>query len=217
MIPLLKILRTASILVLFFSQHLFGAELLSTDELKELQRKMKSASQLSVDFVQTKTVHIRPKKPSRSEGKAIFSKPTKFRWELYSPPSLTVFDGSNLFEINTSSKVATRYKAAGSRVRDLQEVIDLVLDFDSLLSRYKIVEASKIEKSILLKLSPFSKESGISGIDIALDAASASIKVVSLSFTNKNVSKFEFSNPNRNPVSPLMFQVPPGIKVIDGL
>ena len=194
-----------------------GAELLSTDELRELQLKMKSAAQLSVDFTQSTTAGIRPDRPpAKSAGRAIFSKPTKFRWELIKPPALRLFDGKALYEVNVANKTATRYRTTAQKSQDIQEVIDLVLDFDSLLERYKMLEAIKVGADVKMKLKP-KVQGNISEVEVILEAASATIRGITLIYPNKNQSRFEFANPSRSPVSPSSFEVPKGYKILEGV
>lgn len=193
-----------------------AAELLSTEELRELQLKMKNATQLTVDFTQTTTVAIRPGRQAQSSGKAFFSKPTKFRWELAKPAPLLLFDGLALYDVNETTKIATKYPASGKKTLDIQEVIDLVLDFDSLLKRYKIMETFKEGRTIRMKLQP-KAPGALLGIEVTVEAASASIAKIVLTFANKNVNSLEFSNSDRRTLPKSTFEVPKGYKIIEGV
>lgn len=195
-----------------------AGEEIKKEELKSLQQKMKSATQLSFDFVLLKTNTIRPnKKPSQSNGHASFGKPTKFRWELIKPAGdILIFDGSTLFSLNAKDKIATKYDASGNRALEIKEVIDVVLDFDSMLKKYNLVQAIKEDANVLLKLKP-KIAGGIDSIEVRVNNASASLHSLKLIFSNKNTSEFVFSNIDRSVVSPKTFEAPNDYKVINGL
>lgn len=194
-----------------------AAETLSTDELRDLQQKMKKASQLSVDFNQTKTNSLRPNKPSHSVGKASFAKPAKFRWELTKPAADTlIYDGTSLYSVKASDKTATRYDAKGERSQEIREVVDMVLDFDALLGRYNMVESVKDGQKIKISLKPKTTNL-VTAVEVRVDAATATVQGIKMTFANKNTSEFEFSNPDRRAVAPTTFNVPKEYRVIDGL
>ena len=201
----------------WWSTSIRAAAALSEDELKTLQQKMKSASQLAVDFDQTKTNTLRPNKPSRSEGHAAFAKPAKFRWELLKPLGETlVYDGSTLYSLNAKEKIATKYSAGADRALEINEVIGVVLDFDSMRKKYNLAESSKDGTTILLKLKP-KTPSTIDSIDVRVDMATASIKGLKLFFTNKNTSEFLFTNPDRSVLPSKTFDIPKDFKVVNGI
>lgn len=186
-------------------------------ELKALQQKMKSASQLAVDFDQTKTSTLRPNKPSRTEGHATFAKPAKFRWELLKPAGETlVYDGSTLYSLNAKEKIATKYSASADRALEINEVIGVVLDFEAMQKKYKLEESSKEGTTVLLKLKPKTSTT-IDSIDVRVDSVTASIKGVKLFFTNKNTSEFSFSNPDRSAIPAKTFDIPKDFKIVNGI
>lgn len=202
--------------MVFQPRQAYPAEVLSTEELRQLQQRMKNASQLSVDFMQVKTNSLRPNKPAKSSGKAVFAKPSKVRWQLTKPASTLIFDGETLYELKESDQTATKYTAKGGRAQDTREVIDLVLNFETLLERYKLIESTKENGRIKLKLEP--KVAGsLSEIEVGVDSASAAIQNVTLVFSNKNRTRFEFSNPDRRAVPAATFEVPKAYKVIQGV
>lgn len=200
-----------------FSAATLAGEALSVEELKSLQQKMKSATQLAVDFDQTKTNTLRPQRPSRSSGHASFAKPAKFRWELTKPQGETlVYDGTTLYSLNTKEKIATKYNATADRSVEINEVIGVVLDFDSMLKKYTLSESSKSGTTVTLKLKPKSANS-IDAIDVQIDSATAAIKGLKLIFSNKNTSEFSFSNPDRSTLAPKTFEIPKDYKVVAGV
>jgi len=195
---------------LFSASQALATGQLSTTELRDLQLKMQNATQLSVDFKQEKTSSLRPNNPSKSTGKAVFAKPTKFRWEL--AKSILIFDGDDLYSLSPKDKVATKFQTTSDRSQEIKEVIDVVLDFDSLLSRYDLAESSKQGSSVKLVLKP-KTQTTMSQIEVVVDGAAATIQSVRLTFKNKNVSAFVFSNPDRRPVAATSFSVPVDYKV----
>lgn len=213
----LPALRVLFLMLPLWSMQGQSAEALSVEELKSLQQKMKAATQLSVDFDQTKTNTLRPNKPSRSSGHAVFAKPAKFRWELVKPPGETlVFDGTTLYSLNTKEKIATKYNASADRYLDIKEVISVVLEFDSMQKKYNVSESTKEGPTITLKLKP-KTPSTIDMIEVHIDNATAAIKGLKLIFGNKNTSEFSFSNPDRGILPPKTFDIPKDFKVVTGL
>ncbi len=190
---------------------------LGKDELKSLQTKMKSSSQLSVDFTQTTTNPIRPNQKKISTGAASFAKPAKFRWAIQKPKADTlIFDGDTLYSLQDDAKTATSYNAKADRAIEIREVIDLVLDFDVLLKRYEITESSKDERLAHLSLKPHNKNV-IDHLEVDVSLATASIERVKMFFSNKNTNELVFSSPDRSPIPANTFQVPAGYKTVSGL
>jgi outer membrane lipoprotein-sorting protein len=192
-------------------------EALSTEELREVQSKLSRRSSLRVDFVQVRTSALRPKKPSKSSGKALFARPARFRWELEKPlQDVLIFDGNSLFSYKPGDKTATKFATQGERSAEIKEVIDFVMDFDSLMKRYKIVKAVRRGADVMLSLSP-NQDHAVAGIDIAVNGKTYYVQSLKMSFINKNSSEFVFSNPTPASVTEASFQVPPGMKIVDGL
>jgi len=192
-------------------------EALSTEELRELQQKMNQRRELSVKFTQTRTSNLRPNKPSKSSGKALFAKPAKFRWEVEKPlADVLIFDGSSLLSYKPGEKTATRFNTEAERAREIKEVIDFVLDFDALMARYNLIESSHQSQGISLRLKP-KKTSPLSEINIEIDSKSYFVRLVKMTFQNKNTSEFQFSDPQATQISPQSFAVPSGLKIMDGV
>lgn len=211
--------------LILMSTPAFSAEVVTDGELKALQQKMKSASQLSVDFTQIKTSTLRPNKPSRSSGHAVFAKPTKVRWELIKPAGETlIYDGATLYSLNTKEKIATKYGSSAEKALEINEIIGVVLDFDSMLQKYTVTQRTKDGTALLLTLKPNATSSTIEKIEARIDGATASIQGVKLIFSNRdpketkrNTSEFTFSNPDRRVVPVKTFDVPKEYKVVEGL
>lgn len=196
---------------------LAAEESLSTEELRELQNQLKQRQSLTVKFTQTRTSSLRPKKPSVSSGQAVFAKPAKFRWEFEKPAAdVLLFDGRALISFKPGEKTATRFSSKAERAREIKEVIDFVLDFDALLERYSIKQATRSKSEIKLSLSP--KSTGaITDLMIDIDAKSYFVTTIKITFQNRNTSEFKFMEPRTDAVSKDSFSVPPGVKIIDGV
>jgi outer membrane lipoprotein-sorting protein len=191
-------------------------EALSTDELRELQSKLNHRTSLAVDFVQTRTSSLRPTRPSISSGKAVFAKPAKFRWAIEKPlGDVLIFDGTSLLNYKPGDKVATRYKTEGERAREIKEIIDFVLDYDALMKRYNLAEATRVGASISLKLKP-KTPSQVHHLDISVDGKNFFVQSVNIIFQNKNSSAVQFSNPVAG-IDAKSFILPDGLKIVDGL
>ncbi len=210
------ILTMLTLQALIHSKAVCAGEALSTEELRELQSQMGKRQDLRLDFIQIRTSALRPQKPSKSSGFAIFQKPSKFRWETQKPQTdILVFDGESLLNFKPGAATATRFKAEGGRAREIKEVIDFVLDFKALLERYQLTESIKQGQSIALKLKP-KTSSAIVLLNIEVDGKANMVKSVMMTFQNNNKSEFQFSNPSVLRPELSMFKAPDGVKVIDG-
>ena len=208
---------SATYLVEVAAAEKFVEEALSTEELRDVQSKLSSRKNLRVDFLQLRTSALRPKKPSKSSGKAIFAKPARFRWEIEKPQAdILIFDGKNLYSFKPTDKAATRFSTQGERTSEIKEVIDFVMDFDSLLKRYQIVKSVRLNKDIILTLNP--KQPGaVSVIDINVDNKNYYVRSLKMSFANKNTSEFIFSNPSSEDMPGTSFEVPSSMKIVEGV
>jgi outer membrane lipoprotein-sorting protein len=193
-----------------------ASESVSTEELRELQSKMKQHTQLRLDFRQTRTNAIRPGKTSKSSGQAYFVKPGMFRWELIKPTSdIKIFDGKNLFSVNLTKKAAIKY-SAGNQVDELHELIDVVLDFDALLKRYNLRSATKQGDEISIQLSPKS-DTPVKGIHLSVSSKTAFVGRVLLEFAGEQTtSQFDFSNHSVVPIDKNVFAIPADFKISTG-
>jgi outer membrane lipoprotein carrier protein len=192
-------------------------ESLSTEELRELQSKLKERQTLTVRFTQTRVSSLRPKKPSTSIGKAVFAKPAKFRWEFEKPAAdILLFDGRSLISYKPGDTTATKFSPNAEKAREIKEVIDFVLDFDALLGRYSIKEATRSKNLINLSLNPKSS-SAITSLSIEIDAKSHFVTVIKMSFQNRNTTEFRFSEPSTAAISPDAFRLPKGVTVVEGV
>lgn len=193
------------------------AESLSTEELRELQRKLNERQALAVKFSQIRVSSLRPKKPATSTGRAVFAKPAKFRWEFEKPTAdVLLFDGRSLISYKPGDTTGTKFSANADRAREIKEVIDFVLDFDALLGRYAIQEAVKTKNLITLSLKPKSS-AAITELSVEIDAHSYFVSAIKMSFKNRNTTEFRFSEPSTTAIAPDAFSLPKGLKVVDGV
>jgi chaperone LolA len=193
-----------------------SAKYLTVDELRELQGKMKSSDALTVDFVQTKFSGLRGKSTKR-EGKAIFVKPNLFKWMLQTPTKeFKIYDGKSFYDFNPDTNTARRYAPNGAQSQELRQVIDLVLNFDSLLKRYDLVSAEESGDLIKIQLKP--KTPGdVAGIELHLAKKEEFISFLKMDLTNKNSLTHEFKNPSRANVGESTFTLPGGVKITDSI
>jgi chaperone LolA len=205
---------------LFTALLLFGlpfqatAKDLTEAELREIQSKIKSSDSLTVDFAQTKISGLRGKKTTR-HGRAQFVKPTLFRWMLETPTKeYKIYDGKDLYDFDPVHNTAAKYSPTGPKAYELKQIVDLVLNFDSLLKRYDLVKASEDGDLVSIELKP--KTSGdITAIDLKVSQKDAFITYLKLALSNKTQLVHEFKNPSHQVISDEAFRLPKGVKVTD--
>lgn len=193
---------------------LASAKDLTVDELRAIQSKIKSSDSLTVDFVQTKISHLRGKKTMR-EGKAQFVKPSSFKWMLETPnKEYKIFDGKNLYDYDPEAQTAARFSPTGPKQHELQQIVDLVINFDTLLKRYDLVKASEDGDLVSIELKPKTPVDIVS-IDLKLSQKNAYITYMKFELSNQNQLIHEFKNPNSQAIPPAAFELPKGVKVTD--
>lgn len=187
---------------------------LSVDELRDIQSKIKSSDSLTVDFVQTKVSGLRGKKTVR-EGKAQFVKPSNFKWMLETPTrEYKIYDGKNLYDFDPVAKTAARYSPTGPKQHELKQIVDLVLNFDTLLKRYDFVKASEDGDLVSVELKP--KTPGdIVGIQLKLGQKDSFITYMKFDLSNKTQLIHDFKNPSTKAIAADVFDLPKGVKVTD--
>ena len=187
---------------------------LSAEDLRTLQSKLKSGDFLAVDFQQTKTTPMRGKKTKR-DGKAIFAKPDKFKWMLETPKQeYKIYDGKDFYDYEPSTKSAVRFSATGPNAYELKQIVDLVLNFDTLLKRYDVVKADEDKGIVSVTLKP-KVENEITGVGLKLDLKDSFISYLKFELRDKTVLEHEFKNPVRKPVGDDAFALPKGVKVTE--
>lgn len=190
------------------------AKVLTPEELRVVQSKMKSTDQLSVDFVQVSYKKLRNKETSRP-GHAFFQKPNKFKWVLDKPVlQAMIYDGKDFFEYNPDSHSAMRFSPTGPRAYDLSQVVDLVLNFDSLLKRYDLLKAEQDGDNIKIQLKPKAAQD-VTGVDMTFSVKESLITYLKMSMKGGNYLAHEFKNPQRGVLGGDAFKLPAGVKVTD--
>lgn len=187
---------------------------LTVDELRDIQSKMKGSDSLAVDFLQTKISGLRGKKTTR-EGKALFVKPASFKWMLETPvKEYKIYDGKNLYDFDPTANTAARYSPTGPKQHELKQIVDLVLNFDTLLKRYDLVKASEDGDLVKVELKP--KALGdITAVELTLSKKDAVVTSMKFDLGNKNQLIHEFKNPSTKAISAEVFELPKGVKVTD--
>lgn len=191
-----------------------SAKDLTADELRAIQAKIKSSDALTVDFTQTKVSGLRGKKTHR-EGKAQFVKPSHFRWMLETPTrEYKIFNGKDLYDYDPVANTAARYSPTGPRAHELKQIVDLVLNFDSLLKRYDLVKASEDGDLVAIDLKP--KTAGeITGIELKLSQKDSYISYLKFELSNKTQLIHDFKNPSTKVIPEDAFELPKNVKITD--
>jgi len=200
-----------SVLLLFGVAFSASAKELKLDQLRALQSQMKSSDCLTVDFVQTNHTALRGRNIVR-HGKAMFNKPDLFKWMLETPvQEYKIYDGKYFYDYNPTAKSAVRYAPTGSNARALKQVVDLVLNFDSLLKHYDLVRADETGDVVTVELKP-KTETDITKVELHLSKKESFISYLKLDFHNKSSLTHEFKNPSRKILPEDTFVLPKGVK-----
>ena len=209
-------LKFAAVCLLAATPALALAKDLSVEELRAAQSKMKSSDALTVDFVQTKYSGLRGKS-TRREGKALFVKPNLFKWMLQTPSKeFKIYDGKSFYDFSPDTATAKRYAPNGAQAQELRQVIDLVLNVDTLLKRYDLVKAEEVGDLIKIRLSPKSP-GDLVGIELHFAKKEEFISYLKMDLNNKNSLIHEFKNPSRAAIPESAFGLPAGVKITDSL
>ena len=204
----------SSLFVATVSAPAIGAPI-SVEELRKIQSKLKTSEHLSVELRQTKTSATRPNKPVIAKGKAVFSKPDKFRWTVGEPINEeTIFTGKELIKVRPTENVGVRYPAGGSESQELRRVVDLVLNMEALLERYDVVSADQVKNKITVLMKPKTSQD-IAQIRFVLNADENFISFLELEMSNKMKLAVEFNNPNFSKVPDTAFLVSKDVRVTE--
>ena len=190
------------------------AKSLTVDELRKMQSKMKAYDSLSVDFVQTRYTDLRQKSTHR-EGRALFAKPNLFRWMLETPKrEYKIFDGKSFYDYDPEGNTAKRFATNDQQSHELNQMIDLILNFDSLLKRYDVVKADEDGDLIKVHLKP--KVAGdVSSIELHFAQKEQFVSYLKMVLKNKNSLTHEFKNPAHAAIPEATFALPKGVKATD--
>ena len=171
---------------------------------------------MKVNFSQTLYKHLR-KSTTVSHGVAFFSKPSKFRWILTSPSAVEwIYDGENLFNYQPKQKKAMRYGSEIAKGREMRQVVDMVLNFDTLFSVYQLQATQKVENGYKLILLPL-KSGDLVKVDLQLDLKHEYINQIVLYFRGQNKTTFDFMKPNKGVINKAKYALPQGVKISNAL
>lgn len=187
---------------------------LTTDDVRAIQSSIKASDALSVDFTQTTFKAIRGNKVVR-HGKAIFSRPNKFKWMLAAPANeQKIYDGKFFYDYNPTTKSAARLSPTGPQAHELNNIVDLVLNFDTLLKRYDMVKAEENGDEVRIELTPKST-SDVTKVELKLSKKEALMTYLKMDLKGGNSQTHEFTNPDRAALAGDAFKLPEGVKVTD--
>lgn len=195
-------------------QELATSELkISIPELRKMQVKLQDYKYLSLNFEQTIYKKLR-NKTLKNKGEVYFKKPSSFHWKFsHDEQEEWIYDGATLLHYFPKQSYAYRYKAQASKGKNLREIVNIVLDFDSLLNRYTVESSSREMNEVFLELKP--KETGeITKVQLTLDIKMNYMREVKLNFEGGNHSTFVFSNPRYIEIKD-SFSLSPKIKITD--
>ncbi len=185
-------------------------------ELKNYQEKLQRRTDLTVAFIQTTYKDLR-KNTLQSRGMASFHRPNQFRWSTQKPIALEeewIFTGSELF--SHKKQTFTRYKISGSIGREIQQVVDMVINFDQLIKKYTLKRITKENHLVTIILIPHAI-SDLQAASLQLDVQKNFISQVRLDFVGNNHTTFDFSQPDERTLAPEIFLIPKGTVVKEAL
>ncbi len=187
-------------------------KILNVADVEQLQKNLKTGNDLTVDFTQTIYRSLRKKTTSR-QGKGYFNKPNKFRWSLLKPSQEDwIYNGNFLAHYLPDKKSIFKYQASAAKGKDLQHLIDMVLNFSTLLNHYQLLEAKQLEGKVRMQLKP-KADGEIDSSEIVIDMTKNYVSEVKLNFRGGNHTLFTFTNPNNNEIKEALFELPKDIKI----
>ena len=188
---------------------------LQPEDLKKIQQNIQMSKYLKMDFEQTSVSGLRGHKSVR-QGRAYFLSPDKFNWMLETPvKEYKIFDGVSFYDYSPESSRAIQHAPHGKQVEQLRQVVDVVMNFDSLLKNYQLISAHR-NQLVFIKLKPL-KSSDIKEISLTLDEKNATVTNVTMEMLNKNKLIHDFKNPSKTSFSLDVFKIPSNVKISKGL
>ncbi len=173
------------------------------DDLRSKHNDLfKNIDHMEVDFSQTIYKKLRNRKINRS-GTAYFSKPNFFRWNFMSEQLGSeefYYNGKTLTHFRANEKLVTNYNANIGLARELNEVVSLVLDPQTLSNRYDLVNSSKAKGQTVLTLRPrVGAATDISQIEIKISDQEKYVRGIKIEYMDENYTQFVFKNPKFSP------------------
>ena len=191
----MKLLITAILLISTMAQ--------GKDNLKKAHKDLfTKIDHISVQFKQTIYKKLRNRTLSRS-GQAYFSKPNYFRWNFENKDFGTeefYYNGKTLTHFREKEAVVTNYNTNVGLAKELNEVVSLVLDPQTLSNRYDITKAKKEKKQTHLSLTPRpGVATEIASINVKVSDQRKYVKEVKIIYLDGNYTFFQFKNPRFSP------------------
>lgn len=185
-----------------------GASLpLADKDVKQIFESLKSNEMLSVSISQT-IFKSRLNRTTSLTGQAAFAKPNLFLWTVATPPGEQwKSDGKNLSHrqgVNGCEEITTlgdNPAAAGVR-----QIVDMVLNFDSLLEQFTIAKAIKDGVTASVTMTP-KRNQDLTEVRVDVDTKSQALVKLAMTYKNKNISTINFLNGKRGPVNLATFAV----------
>lgn len=200
---------------------LFGTEASATPlKVSDLGRIQKSITKtesefLTVDFEQEKK-GLRDKTWTR-KGQAQFAKSGKFVWTLLTPTKdVNLYDGKDFYKFDPETNSAVRYAPTGKHATELRQIIDLVLNFDTLLKHYDFVSGDEQDGTVQIDLRPKNAQMNLTAASLTVDKKLGYIGMLKLNLADKTSLTYHFKNPDRAKLKDDTFALAPGVKVKDG-
>lgn len=190
------------------------AKELTTDDVRALQSSIKASESLSVDFTQTTTKALRGTKVVR-KGKAAFARPNKFKWMLEAPANeQKIYDGKFFYDYTPATKSAAKLSPTGPQAHELNGIVDLILNFDTLLKRYDMVKAEENGDEVRIELKPKTGNE-VTAVELKLTKKDPYITFLKMDLKGGNTQTHQFTNPSRAALPADTFKLPEGVKVTD--
>ena len=176
---------------------------------------------LTVQFAQTIYRKLRNKTIER-KGVASFAKPNKFYW-LFENENLGneeyFYDGKELSHYLAKDKMVQHYGSTSSLSNQLQDIIDMVLDGNKLLTRYTAKSVTTEKDNTLATLVPTANDPGneIQKIEVKVSDKRTFIKEIKIMYNDEGYSLFRFKNPRTSEISAdrFVFHKPEGATVTE--
>ncbi len=164
---------------------LVSADPISKKELGELQAKLKKTDYLHVQFEQTIFKALRGRTVEQ-KGEAYFARPNRFRWVLEHPiKEELVYDGKIFSQYRPSDSTLIQHEAKSQRFRQIDQLMDLVLNLDSLTERFDAVDPVKFRQDLSLGLLP-KKDSELGAsvrrVDVTISLARNYLKSLKITY-----------------------------------
>lgn len=182
-------------------------------EVITLQKKLKETKHYTLKFSQEKYNHSRKKSSSRT-GSLRITRPVSFRWALETPVKAAqdwIYNGKELYNYHKNLNEAVKFSTAGRRAKEIQSIVNMVLDIEALLKKYTFERALKEDGIITIFLS--SDDGAMASVTLKLDQKNNYVSFMKLLFRDKNYQAITFELPNLGPIPASVYLPPKGVKI----